>query len=152
MYAIFETGGKQYKVQAGDVIRVEKLDGEAGDVLNLGNVVAFSGDNGLECGTPYLDATVNAKIVETGKGDKVIIFKFKAKKDYRNKKGHRQPYTEIEIENFTIAGKTVGEKPEKVEEVEAEVVEAEETEDKAEAVVDVEVEETVEEIKEEDAE
>ena len=115
MYAIFETGGKQYKVQAGDVLRIEKIQGNDGDLIKFGNVIAFSdGEGALETGTPYLDAaTVNATILSVGKGKKVIIFKFKSKKDFRKKQGHRQPYTEIEIENFTIGGKTVGKKPEK---------------------------------------
>jgi large subunit ribosomal protein L21 len=114
MYAIFETGGKQYKVAAGDVLRIEKVAGAAGDSIKFINVIAFSDDNGsLETGTPFLDAAVNATILGEGKNKKVIIFKFKAKKDYRKKNGHRQPFTEIEIENFTVGGKTVGKKPEK---------------------------------------
>jgi ribosomal protein L21 len=115
MYAIFETGGKQYKVAAGDVLRIEKIPGNEGDLVNFGKVSAFSDGNGsLQVGTPYLEAaTINATIVSFGKSEKVIIFKFKSKKDYRKKQGHRQPYTEIEIENFTVGGKTLGEKPEK---------------------------------------
>jgi len=114
MYAIFETGGKQYKVSAGDVLKIEKIEGAAGDQVQFGNVIAFSGDDGsIRMGTPYLDATVNTTILSEGKGKKVIIFKFKSKKDYRKKQGHRQPYTEIEVDNFTIDGVEVGEKPEK---------------------------------------
>ena len=130
MYAIFMTGGKQYKVEPGDVLRIEKIKGEAGDKVKLGDVIAFSDDSGsLKTGTPYLDATVNATITDAGRGQKVIIFKFKAKKNYRRKQGHRQPYTEIEVDNFTIDGKNVGKKPEKpieekVEEPEAEIEEA----------------------------
>ena len=117
MYAIFETGGKQYKVSAGDVIRIEKIAGDVGDKVKLGNVIAFSDGGSLKTGTPYLDAaTVNATIVGAGKGEKVIIFKFKAKKDYRRKRGHRQPYTELEIDGFTVDGKKTGEKPKKVKE------------------------------------
>ena len=116
MYAVFETGGKQYKVSPGDVLRVEKIRGEAGDEIQFANVIAFSDDDGLlKVGTPYLDATVNATIMAEGRGQKVIIFKFKAKKGYRRKKGHRQPFTEVEVDNFTIDGETVGEKPEKPE-------------------------------------
>jgi large subunit ribosomal protein L21 len=112
MYAIFETGGKQYKVQAGDKLKVEKLAGEAGDKIKFEKVIAYSDGSALQTGTPYLDgATVNATIVTSGKGEKIIIFKFKSKKDYRKKQGHRQPYTEIEIDGFTVGGKTVGEKP-----------------------------------------
>ena len=114
MYAIFMTGGKQYKVEAGDILRIEKINGDVGDEVKFENVIAFSGaDNILKTGTPYLDATVNATITGIGRGEKVIIFKFKAKKDYRKKQGHRQPYTEIEVDNFTIDGKSVGVKPEK---------------------------------------
>ena len=133
MYAIFETGGKQYKVEAGDVLRIEKIQDEEGKLVKFGNVIAFSEEEGkLLTGTPYLDAaTVNATVLSAGKGSKVIIFKFKSKKDYRKKQGHRQPYTEIEIENFTVGGKTVGKKPEKPVKEEEEKAE-EETEAKAE--------------------
>ena len=145
MYVIFETGGKQYKVSAGDVLRIEKIAGDQGDKVKLGSVLAFSDGSSLKTGTPYLDAaTVNATITALGKGEKVIIFKFKAKKDYRKKQGHRQPYTEIEIDNFTIDGKEYGDKPvkesapveePKIEEPEAEELEAEELADEeAEAI------------------
>ncbi len=79
MYAIFETGGKQYKVAAGDVIRIEKIQGNEGDSVKFENVIAFSDDSGsLKTGTPYLDAaTVNATITGAGKGDKVIILRLK---------------------------------------------------------------------------
>jgi large subunit ribosomal protein L21 len=138
MYAIFETGGKQYKVAAGDVLRIEKVAGAAGDKIQFSNVIAFSAEGGsLKTGTPFLDATVNATILGEGRGKKVIIFKFKAKKDYRKKNGHRQPFTEIEIENFTVDGKTVGKKPAKSAEApkaaKPEVVKAEKDEVKPEA-------------------
>ena len=157
MYAIFETGGKQYKVAAGDVLRIEKIQGAAGDTIKFSNVIAFSDDDGnLKTGTPYLEATVNATILGEGKGKKVIIFKFKAKKDYRNKQGHRQPFTEIEIENFTVDGKKLGKKPEKpvveekaksepVEEIKAEIKEkVKETKAKAKEVIETVEEEVVE--------
>jgi len=126
MYAIFETGGKQYKVAAGDVLRIEKIDGDAGKKIKFENVLAFSDGNGaLQTGTPYLDAvTVNATVLASGKSKKIIIFKFKSKKDYRKKQGHRQPFTEIEIDNFNVGGKTVGEKPVAEEAPEAEDVSA----------------------------
>jgi large subunit ribosomal protein L21 len=109
MYAIFETGGKQYKVESGDVLRVEKLaDAVAGEQYKFDRVLAVNDDNGISVGTPYLEAaTVTASVIGDGKKDKVIIFKFKSKKDYRKKQGHRQPYTEIEIETVEIGGKTV---------------------------------------------
>ena len=101
MYAIIETGGKQYRVQEGDVITVEKLDVNAGDKVELDKVLVLSDDNGLKVGTPYVEgAKVIAEAVENGKGKKVIIFKYKAKKDYRKKQGHRQPYTMIEIKSL----------------------------------------------------
>jgi large subunit ribosomal protein L21 len=112
MYAIFETGGKQYKVQAGDKVRVEKLAGEAGDKVSFDTVIAYSDGGAFRSGAPYIEgASVDATILQTGKGEKVVIFKFKAKKDYRKKQGHRQPFTEVEIDGFTIDGKSVGEKP-----------------------------------------
>ena len=164
MYAIFETGGKQYKVSAGDVLRIEKVQGAAGDTIKFSNVIAFSDDDGnLKTGTPYLEAAVNATILGEGKGKKVIIFKFKAKKDYRNKQGHRQPFTEIEIENFTVDGKKLGKKPEKPveekkakpepEEVKAEIKEkVKETKAKAKEVIETVEEEVVEIVEEVEAE
>lgn len=99
MNAIIKTGGKQYRVEAGKEIFVEKLDGEAGDVVTFDEVIMV----GDKVGTPFVDgAKVEGKIVKQGKGKKITIFKFKAKKDYRNKKGHRQQYTKVEITN--IAG------------------------------------------------
>jgi large subunit ribosomal protein L21 len=114
MYAIFKTGGKQYKVQAGDVLRVEKLGAEAGKQITFDTVLAISNDKELKTGTPYLDAaTVTANVLSEGKADKIIVFKYKAKKDYRKKSGHRQPYTEIEIESFELDGAVVAKKEKK---------------------------------------
>lgn len=99
MNAIIKTGGKQYRVEAGREIFVEKLDGEAGDIVTFDEVIML----GDKIGTPFVEgAKVEGKIVKQGKGKKITIFKFKAKKDYRNKKGHRQQYTKVEITN--IAG------------------------------------------------
>lgn len=103
MYAVIETGGKQYRVQEGDVITVEKLNAEAGDVVTFDKVLVLGEGKDVKVGTPYLDAAVTGTVVENGKGQKVIIFKYKAKKDYRKKQGHRQPYTLVEI--TSIAGK-----------------------------------------------
>ena len=94
MYAVIETGGKQYKVQEGDVITVEKLKAEAGDTITFDKVLLMSDGKEVKVGTPYLAE------VENGKGKKVIIFKYKAKKDYRKKQGHRQPYTMVKIESL----------------------------------------------------
>jgi len=103
MYAIIETGGKQYKVQNGDQIKVEKLNAEAGSAVVFDKVLAAGEGADIKVGTPYLEGlTVEGEVVESGKGDKVIIFKYKAKKDYRKKQGHRQPYTLVEIK--AVAG------------------------------------------------
>ena len=101
MYAVIETGGKQYRVQEGDVITVEKLNAEAGDVVTFDKVLVLGEGKDVKVGTPYLDAAVTGTVVENGKGQKVIIFKYKAKKDYRKKQGHRQPYTMVKIESLT---------------------------------------------------
>ena len=101
MYAVIETGGKQYRVQEGDVITVEKLNVEAGDVVTFDKVLVLGEGKDVKVGTPYLDAAVTATAVENGKGKKVIIFKYKARKDYRKKQGHRQPYTMVKIESLT---------------------------------------------------
>ena len=102
MYAILETGGKQYRVAEGDVIKVEKLPGDAGDQIQFDKVLLISDGNEVKVGTPYIEgAKIAGEIVETGKGKKVIVFKFKSKKDYRRKQGHRQPFTAVEITSLT---------------------------------------------------
>ncbi len=101
MYAIVKTGGKQYKVAQGDVLFVEKLEANEGDVVTLDQVLAVAGENGLTVGAPVVEgATVTAKVVAQGKAKKVIVYKYKAKKDYRRKQGHRQPYTKIVVEKI----------------------------------------------------
>ncbi|MBR6015125.1 MAG: 50S ribosomal protein L21 [Firmicutes bacterium] len=98
MYAIIETGGKQYRVQEGDVITVEKLNVEAGKKVEFDKVLVMNNGADLQIGAPYVDgAKVFGNVVENGKAKKVIIFKYKAKKDERTKQGHRQPYTMVEI-------------------------------------------------------
>ncbi len=97
MYAIIETGGKQYRVEEGDVISIEKLNVEAGDQVTFENVLVMGEGESVEIGTPYVGKNVYGTVVENGKGKKVIIYKYKAKKDYRKKQGHRQPYTMVEI-------------------------------------------------------
>lgn len=98
MYAIVETGGKQYRVTEGDVITVERLKAEAGEEVAFDKVLVLGEGGEISVGTPYVEAAqVFGKVVEHGKGEKVIIFKYKSKKDYRKKQGHRQPYTMIEI-------------------------------------------------------
>ncbi len=103
MYAVIETGGKQYRVQEGDVITVEKLNAEAGDVVTFDKVLVLGEGKDIKVGTPYVGTAVTGTVVENGKGQKVIIFKYKAKKDYRKKQGHRQPYTMVKIESLTGA-------------------------------------------------
>ena len=105
MYAVVETGGKQYRVSAGDQIRVEKLNAEAGSTVSLDKVLVIGGEGETLVGAPYVDgAAVEAEVVANGKADKVIIFKYKAKKDYRKKQGHRQPYTELKINSIAVNG------------------------------------------------
>ncbi len=103
MYAIIETGGKQYRVSEGDVVFVEKLPVEAGDTVDFDKVVAVSSDAGLTVGTPYVDgAKVAASVVKNGKAKKVLMMRYKPKKDVRVKRGHRQPYTQVKIESISI--------------------------------------------------
>jgi len=98
MYAVIRTGGKQYKVQEGDIIRVEKLDVEEGSTVQFDEVLALRDDNGLKVGTPVVEgAVVEGNVLGHGKGKKVIIFKYKPKKNYRKKQGHSQPYTKVQI-------------------------------------------------------
>ena len=102
MYAIVETGGKQYRVSEGDLITVERLDAEVGSKVELDRVLLLGEGDDLKIGTPYIDgAAVIAEVVEIGKAKKVIIFKYTSKKDYRKKQGHRQPYTMLKIESLT---------------------------------------------------
>ncbi len=105
MYAVVQTGGKQYRVSEGDVITVEKLNVEAGSTVALDQVLVIGAEGKLVVGKPYIEgAAVKAEVVENGKGEKLVIFKYKAKKDYRRKQGHRQPYTKLEIKAITAPG------------------------------------------------
>ena len=97
MYAIIETGGKQYKVQQGDVVFIEKLNVEAGETVTFDKVLAVGGDE-IKVGAPYVDgASVTATVAKQGKTRKIIVYKYKPKKGYHKKQGHRQPYTKVEI-------------------------------------------------------
>lgn len=101
MYAIIATGGKQYQVKEGDVIYVEKLNAEVESTVELTNVLAVSKEDGLVVGKPVVEgASVSAKVLGEGKTKKIIVFKYKRKKDYRRKQGHRQPYTKLVIEKI----------------------------------------------------
>ncbi|MCI1290461.1 MAG: 50S ribosomal protein L21 [Lactobacillus sp.] len=101
MYAVIETGGKQYKVAKGDSVFVEKLDAEAGKEVNFENVILVSEDGKVKIGTPYVEgAKVVAKVDKQGKEKKVVTFKYKPKKHSHTKYGHRQPYTKVTIESI----------------------------------------------------
>lgn len=97
MYAVIETGGKQYRVTEGDVLRVEKLDAQLGDLVVLDKVLTIGFGDDLACGKPYLEEKVFAKLLANEKAEKVIVYKYKSKKNYHKKRGHRQPYSLIEI-------------------------------------------------------
>ena len=100
MYAIIATGGKQYKVEEGDVIKVEKLGVEDGDSVTFDDVILVSTDNGVVCGDDAKSASVKATVVKTAKAKKVVVYHDKRKSGYHKKNGHRQPYTEVKIESI----------------------------------------------------
>ena len=103
MYAIFETGGKQYKAEKGDIVHIEKLDADVGKTVSFDVLVVADGGD-ITIGTPYVKgAKVKAKIDEHGKDKKVIVYKFKPKRKYRKKQGHRQPYTRVTVTGITLA-------------------------------------------------
>ncbi len=102
MYAIIETGGKQYKVSEGDFVFVEKLDVKDGAKVQIDKVLAIGGET-VEIGAPYVEgAKVVAKAVKSGKDKKIIVYKYKPKKGYHKKQGHRQPYTKLEIKKIEL--------------------------------------------------
>ena len=104
MYAIIESCGKQYKVAEGDVVFFEKLDAEEGKKVTFDNVVLVSDDSKVEVGAPYVKGVkVEGKVVSHGKGKKILVYKYKAKKNYRRTQGHRQPYTKVEITKIKTA-------------------------------------------------
>ena len=103
MYAIIETGGKQYPVSAGETLRIEKLAGEVGADVEFAKVVAVSTDDGkLLAGEAAGSAKVTATITAHDRGKKVIVYKFKKRKHYRRKNGHRQSYTEIKVNDIVV--------------------------------------------------
>ena len=101
MYAIIATGGKQYKVSEGDVIKVEKIDAEAGNTVTFDQVIAVS-DESLKVGADVANAAVTATVLEQGRGKKVIVYKYKRKSGYHKKNGHIQPYTQVKIEKISL--------------------------------------------------
>ncbi len=103
MYAIVQTGGKQYKVKSGDTVRVERLEGDVGSKVTLDQVLAAGEGDGLKYGAPFVSgASVTAKIVEQHRTRKVVVFKYKRRKGYRVKRGHRQHYTALRIEDIKV--------------------------------------------------
>lgn len=104
MYAIIETGGKQYRVEEGKPVRVEKLPAEKGSEVVFDRVLLFSDNAEARAGSPYLEGCrVKGKVTAQGRGRKIIVFKYKAKKNYRRKQGHRQPFTEVLVNKIEIA-------------------------------------------------
>ena len=117
MYAVFEACGKHYKVTKGDVVFFEKLDVEEGKKVTFDKVVLLSDEGKVEVGAPYVKGIkVEGKVVAHGKGKKIVVFKYKAKKNYKRKQGHRQPYTKVEITAIKLSA---AKKEAKAEEVEA---------------------------------
>ena len=111
MYAIIESCGRQYKVAEGDVVFFEKLDTEEGKKITFDNVVLVSDDKKVEVGAPYVKGVkVEGKVLSHGKGKKILVYKYKAKKNYRRTQGHRQPYTKVEITKIKTAAEKAEEK------------------------------------------
>ena len=103
MYAIIVTGGKQYKVQNGDIVFVEKLDVEADAEITFDKVLAVGSEDGLKAGAPYVEgATVTASVIKNGKSKKITVFKYKPKKNEKKKIGHRQPYTKVQVQTIAL--------------------------------------------------
>ncbi|KIX11367.1 50S ribosomal protein L21 [Dethiosulfatarculus sandiegensis] len=100
MYAVIATGGKQYKIEPGNVLRLEKLAGNVGEKVELAPVLMVGGEGEPKIGQPHLEGQVQATILEQGKGRKVMVFKKKKRKGYRVKRGHRQPFTAVRIESI----------------------------------------------------
>jgi len=102
MYAVIKTGGKQYRVEQGDVVTIERLDGDAGDAVKFDEVLLVGAESETRIGTPNLDgASVAGTIVEQGRARKVIVFKFRRRKNYKKKNGHRQYFTRVKIDQIS---------------------------------------------------
>lgn len=103
MFAVIATCGKQYKVEKGDVIYLEKMDKVEGDTVKFDTVLAVSGKDGLVCGDPTVkNAKVEGKVLKTGRAKKIVVLRYKPKKNEKRKQGHRQPYTKVEITNVSL--------------------------------------------------
>lgn len=134
MYAIIESCGKQYKVAEGDVVFFEKLDAEEGKKVTFDKVILVSEEGKVQVGNPYVKGVkVEGKVVSHGKGKKIIVFKMKAKKNYRRKQGHRQPYTKVEITGIKTAAKKAATTAKKAETAETKTAAAKKTTKKVEA-------------------
>jgi len=102
MYAIFKSGGRQYEARLGQVLRLEKIAGEVGEEVVLDEILLFSDGEEVQVGQPLIEGVaVNAKIIEQGRGKKIVIFKHKRRKDYRKKQGHRQTFTALRVESIS---------------------------------------------------
>jgi len=102
MYAVLSAGGKQYKVEEGDILRIEKISGDVGATVSFDKVLMFSDGEKIRVGNPLIDGiSVNGHIVEQDKAKKILVFKYKRRKNYRRKQGHRQPYTAVKIDSIT---------------------------------------------------
>jgi large subunit ribosomal protein L21 len=114
MYAVVNTGGKQYKVQQGEILRVEKIPGDVGSPVTFDRVLMFSDGEDVSIGQPVLEnIAVEGHIVEQGKAKKIIVFKYKRRKRYRRKQGHRQTFTAVQIDNIAAKGAEAKEAPKK---------------------------------------
>ena len=104
LYAVIETGGKQVKVSEGEVVFLEKLEAEESASYTFDKILLCGDENGVSIGAPYVEgAKVEAKVIKNGKGRKITVFKYNAKKNYRKKQGHRQPYTKVQIDKIIVA-------------------------------------------------
>ncbi len=107
MYAVIESGGKQYRVTEGMICSLEKIDAEEGSTVVFDKILVASDGENVKVGTPYLSsAKIVGKVLNHGKGDKITVFKYTPKKNYRKKKGHRQPYTRVQIEEIKLGEST----------------------------------------------
>lgn len=105
MYAVVKTGGKEYRVSQGDLIRVEKLEGKVGDPVELKDVLLVSNEGEIQFGAPHLaNVVIKGEIVQEGKGKKVLTYKMKKRKNYRRFKGHRQTYTYLKVNEIALSG------------------------------------------------
>lgn len=104
MYALIETGGKQYRVEKDQVLSIEKLPAEEGETVTFDKVLLVRKEDDVKIGTPYVKgAKVTGKVIKHGRGKKIVVFKYKPKKNYKRKKGHRQPFTQVVIENIDFS-------------------------------------------------